>query len=105
MVKKIFRISKAFLRSLTFENLLYFLIHNVCTLYLFNFLGLLFWVVDRMPPQIGQIVSEAVYDSQLKSNPLHPITEEILACHFIDVPGTEKKGSSGSIMVCIVSVK
>src|ERR1700733_15178374 len=100
MVKRIFKISKAFLRSPTFENLPYFLIHNVGTSIFILFLGLLFYIIDRMPPQIGQIVSRAVYDGQLKSNPLHPITEETLACHFIDVPGAEKKGSSGSIMVC-----
>jgi hypothetical protein len=38
-----------------------------------------------MPPQIGQFVSDAVYEGQLKSNPLHPVTEETVACHFIDV--------------------
>jgi len=54
-----------------------------------------------MPPQIGQIISEAVYDNQLQSNPLHPITDEVLACRFIDVPGSERKNpNSGSVMVC-----
>jgi len=45
----------------------------------------------RMPPQIGDIISEAVYDAKLKSNPLHPITEKTTACYFIDVPGKERK--------------
>ncbi|KAG5646992.1 hypothetical protein DXG03_001716 [Asterophora parasitica] len=44
----------------------------------------------RMPPQIGCIISDLVYDGKLESNPLHPITEKTKACHFIDVPGTEK---------------
>jgi hypothetical protein len=66
----------------------------------FFFFGLLL-SVDRMPPQIGRVISEAVYEHKLKSNSLHPITDEVLACRFIDVPGVEKKNpSSGSIVVC-----
>lgn len=46
----------------------------------------------RMPPQIGDIISEAVYDAKLKSNPLHPITEKTTACYFINVQaGKERK--------------
>jgi len=53
----------------------------------------------RMPPQIGCVVSEAVYDNELKSNPFHPITDEVPACRFIDVAGSEKKNhNTGSIM-------
>jgi hypothetical protein len=53
-----------------------------------------------MPPQIGQVISEAVYDNQLKSNPLHPITDKVLACHFIDIPGSEKRNlDTGSFKV------
>ncbi|KAG5651359.1 hypothetical protein H0H81_008928 [Sphagnurus paluster] len=44
----------------------------------------------RMPPQIGAIISDLVYDGKLNSNPKHPITEEIIACRFIDIPGHEK---------------
>ena len=44
-----------------------------------------------MPPQIGQIISEAVYDGKLKSNPLHPVTKKSIACRFIDIPGQEKR--------------
>jgi len=53
-----------------------------------------------MPPQIGNIISEEVYDGKLKSNPLHPITEEITACYFLDVVGKEKKLPTGSLLVC-----
>ncbi|KAK0193842.1 P-loop containing nucleoside triphosphate hydrolase protein [Armillaria mellea] len=38
----------------------------------------------RMPPQLGDFISQAVYDGKLKSNPLHPIKDDIIACHFID---------------------
>jgi hypothetical protein len=38
-----------------------------------------------MPPQIGDFISAAVYDGQLQSNPLHPITNKTIACHLIDV--------------------
>ncbi|KAK7050877.1 hypothetical protein VNI00_004989 [Paramarasmius palmivorus] len=49
----------------------------------------------RMPPQIGSFISEQVYDSLLKSNPLHRITDEILACRLVDVNGKEEpEGSS-----------
>jgi hypothetical protein len=55
-----------------------------------------------MPPQIGNLISEAVYNNQLASNPLHPIADNILACHFIDIPGIEKpKGNS--FMVCFIA--
>ncbi|KAH0585272.1 hypothetical protein H2248_008514 [Termitomyces sp. 'cryptogamus'] len=45
----------------------------------------------RMPPQIGNIISDLVYDGKLKSNPLHPITEKTQACRFIDIPGQEER--------------
>lgn len=46
----------------------------------------------RMPPQIGEIISSAIYDSKLSSNPLHPITESVISCYFVDVSnGTEAK--------------
>ncbi|KAG1876597.1 P-loop containing nucleoside triphosphate hydrolase protein [Suillus subalutaceus] len=44
----------------------------------------------RMPPQIGKFISEAVYDCVLKSDPLHPVTDERMACHFINIPSQEQ---------------
>ena len=52
-----------------------------------------------MPPQIGDIISELVYEGNLRSNPLHPITEETTACYFIEALGSEKPLPSGSFMV------
>ena len=52
-----------------------------------------------MPPQIGDIISELVYDNKLKSNPSHPIKEDTIACHFVEALGSEKPMSSGSYMV------
>ena len=43
-----------------------------------------------MPPQIGRFISDAIYDGQLDSNPLHPITNERMACHFINIPSQEQ---------------
>jgi len=57
--------------------------------------------LDRMPPQIGDIISGAVYDANLKSNPLHPITEKTIACYFVDVPGKERKVND-SFKVCLI---
>jgi len=58
---------------------------------------------DRMPPQIGEILSEAVYDGKLKSNPKHPITEKVTACHFFNiVNGREKQPDGKSFMVTLI---
>ncbi|KAL9714395.1 hypothetical protein Ac2012v2_002708 [Leucoagaricus gongylophorus] len=45
----------------------------------------------RMPPQMGELISETVYDGCLSSNPRHPINNQIMACHFVDVHGQEKR--------------
>ncbi|KAK0223285.1 P-loop containing nucleoside triphosphate hydrolase protein [Armillaria fumosa] len=52
----------------------------------------------RMPPQLGDFISQAVYDSKLKSNPLHPIKDDIIACHFVDVIGHERQSISKSFI-------
>jgi len=39
----------------------------------------------RMPPQIGDFISTAIYGGQLQSNPSHPITSQTIACHLVDV--------------------
>lgn len=52
-----------------------------------------------MPPQIGNIISKAVYDNELRSNPLHPVTDQTTACYFIDVSGKEAPLSGGSFKV------
>ncbi len=57
-------------------------------------------IIDRMPPQIGQIISKEVYDNNLKSNPLHCVPNTINACYFIDVgSGKESQDLSGSFKV------
>ncbi|KAG1869567.1 AAA domain-containing protein [Suillus subluteus] len=43
-----------------------------------------------MPPQIGRFISEAVYDGVLQSNPQHSVTDERMACHFINIPSQEQ---------------
>jgi regulator of nonsense transcripts 1 len=52
----------------------------------------------RMPPQIGDIISDLVYENKLKSNPLHPITEDTTACYFVEALGMEKPLPGGSYM-------
>jgi superfamily I DNA and/or RNA helicase len=44
-----------------------------------------------MPPQIGQFISTAVYEDKLKSNPSHPIKDDVIACRFIDAKGGESR--------------
>ncbi|KAH9917836.1 P-loop containing nucleoside triphosphate hydrolase protein [Fomitopsis serialis] len=50
----------------------------------------------RMPPHIGDFISEAVYDAQLASNPLHPV--KIPESYFVDVEGGEEKRNGTSWM-------
>ena len=52
-----------------------------------------------MPPQIGNIISELVYENKLKSNPLHPVTEDTTACYFVKALGKEKFIGANSYMV------
>ena len=54
-----------------------------------------------MPPQMGELISETVYDGCLSSNPRHPINNQIMACHFVDVHGQEKR-KEDSFMVSSV---
>lgn len=52
-----------------------------------------------MPPQVGDIISELVYDKKLKSNPKHPVTEDTIACYFVEALGKEKALASNSFLV------
>jgi superfamily I DNA and/or RNA helicase len=52
----------------------------------------------RMPPQLGDFISTAVYDDGLQSNPLHPVRNTVKACHFIDVIGGKEEFHSKSWM-------
>lgn len=43
-----------------------------------------------MPPQIGDFISDAVYEGQLRSNPRHP-QANAHTCFFVDVLGGLEK--------------
>ncbi|KAK0500409.1 P-loop containing nucleoside triphosphate hydrolase protein, partial [Armillaria luteobubalina] len=58
----------------------------------------------RMPPQLGDFISQAVYESKLKSNPLHPIKDDIIACHFVNVMGRECQITSKSFIVSFIHI-
>ncbi|KAH9850369.1 P-loop containing nucleoside triphosphate hydrolase protein [Lenzites betulinus] len=45
----------------------------------------------RMPPLIGDVVSEVVYDGQLRSNPEHPIPYDTPSCWFVHVQESEER--------------
>jgi regulator of nonsense transcripts 1 len=53
-----------------------------------------------MPPQIGNFISAAVYENQLQSNPLHPITDKTIACRLIDVTHGKQQTQGTSFKVC-----
>ncbi|OJA13627.1 hypothetical protein AZE42_03979 [Rhizopogon vesiculosus] len=57
----------------------------------------------RMPPQIGWFISQAIYDSELDSNPEHPITTERMACHFINIPSEEQPHGTSWKASCFIS--
>ena len=58
-----------------------------------------------MPPQIGDFISQRVYNGELKSNPGHPIKSGTTACRFVDINGTEQLDADGkSIMVSATTV-
>jgi hypothetical protein len=61
---------------------------------------------DRMPPQIGDFISSSVYKGELQSNPLHPITSAVVACHFVDVADGKAipRGEKTSYLVSTSSV-
>ena len=53
-----------------------------------------------MPPQIGDFISQQVYNGELKSNPNHPTKLRTIACRFVDISGAEQLDADGkSIMV------
>jgi regulator of nonsense transcripts 1 len=54
-----------------------------------------------MPPQMGELISEAIYDNRLNSNPHHLISNQTIACHFVDVSPSvgREKGKDNSYMV------
>jgi len=49
----------------------------------------------RMPPQIGDFISEHVYEGKLKSNPKHVVPSSVVACRFVDVNGSERLDADG----------
>jgi hypothetical protein len=56
-----------------------------------------------MPSQIGEFISQHVYEGQLQSYSGHVIPSSAVACRFIDVNGSEKLDKDGkSLLVSIV---
>jgi hypothetical protein len=94
LAKKKTPTSRAYSKSPTFASSRYSSTHNVCAF--ISLLGFLSILLDRMPPQIGDFISDAVYDGQLRSNPSHPITDTTVACHFIDVSHGKEQGDGTS---------
>ena len=58
-----------------------------------------------MPPQIGDFISQQVYNGELKSHPGHPTKSRTIACRFVDIDGVEQLDADGkSIMVSEIIV-
>jgi hypothetical protein len=93
---------KASLRSCIFSPTGSSLIHNVSSPSYVFLSQSVHPISDRMPPQIGEIISKNVYDNKLLSFDKHPVTSAEVACHFIDVVGgigvTPPTGGTSSIV-------
>lgn len=63
------------------------------------------YLLDRMPPQIGDFVSDKVYEGLLKSNPSHPVKNDVIACYFVDVMGAKEQNDGDSFKVCFYGHK
>ncbi|KAI9461669.1 P-loop containing nucleoside triphosphate hydrolase protein, partial [Lactarius psammicola] len=50
----------------------------------------------RMPPQIGEFVSQRVYEGRLQSYSRHPIKSRTIACRFVDINGSEQRKANGT---------
>lgn len=75
-------------------------LNTQCMFPFYFYLPYLVGYTDRMPPQTGDLISDAVYENLLKSNPGHPISNKVIACHFVDAPGGEKmKGDTYWVML------
>ncbi len=99
------KISKVYLRLIIYMKRHSYSIFNVSLLYAF-IIGTLFFSLDRMPPQLGDFISQAVYEGKLKSNPLHLIKDDIIACHFVDVmSGRERQNGSKSFSVSFIHLE
>jgi regulator of nonsense transcripts 1 len=48
-----------------------------------------------MPPQIGEFISQHVYDGLLLSDAGHVVPSSTIACWFIDVNGIERLDKNG----------
>jgi hypothetical protein len=58
-----------------------------------------------MPPQIGDFISQQVYDGQLRSYSGHVVPSGVIACRFVDVNGSEQLDEDGkSICVSVALV-
>ena len=64
--------SEALMLDIQCENYFYNIYKDIHILY-----------SDRMPPPIGDFISDAVYDGQLRSNPDHAVQDN--TCWFMDV--------------------
>ncbi|KAI9440017.1 AAA domain-containing protein [Lactarius indigo] len=52
---------------------------------------------NRMPPQIGDFISQRVYDGKLQSYSRHPTTSRTVACRFVDINGSDSGSGTSRI--------
>ncbi len=56
-----------------------------------------------MPPQIGEFISQQVYNGRLQSYHRHPTTSRTIACRFVDIRGSDRaSGTSRIVSVAVV---
>lgn len=60
------------------------------------------FLIDRMPPQMGDLISEAVYESLLRSFSGHIIKKSTIATHFVDIPSKERWKDDSYWVSCLI---
>jgi len=106
MAKRILRIFRVYLKWLIFMTQQFSLTTQckLCFVHIFFKTVNLLQSTDRMPPQIGDFISTAVYNDQLQFKSFHPITDKVIACHLIDVSHGIQQSYETSFKVCNPSI-
>lgn len=104
MVLKKTLISRASLKLTIYMNQFCSLQFSVGAQHWLAFIIAHHWHSDRMPPFIGEVVSDVVYNGQLQSNPLHPVPHSQPSCWFAHVSNSREQPHETSQHVSALSM-
>lgn len=61
------------------------------------------FVLDRLPPHIGNVISKEVYDNKLFSNPDHPVKTSLSCFVHVEESCEKQDGTSWNVSIYIFS--